>query len=116
MRGNGIYRLSTTHQPDIDCNALFQIGQRVQRLNLARQLFDGATPVFKKTAGMRGDPADFAAAEDAALSAGDDIAAWPARFTVESQPGFFRFSVNTSRDAGDPISSSPVNNPTNGFG
>ena len=60
MRGNGIYRLSTTDQPDIDCNALFQIGQRVQRLNLARQLFDGAPPVFEKTAGMRGNPADFA--------------------------------------------------------
>ena len=37
MRGNGIYRLSTTDQPDIDCNAPFQIGQRVQRLNLARE-------------------------------------------------------------------------------
>ena len=66
----------------------------MQRLNLARQLFDGATPVFEKTAGMRRDPADFTAAEDAALSAGDDIAAWPARFTVEGQPGFFRLSGN----------------------
>ena len=94
MRGNGIYRLSTTDQPDIDCNALFQIGQRVQRLNLARQLFDGAPPVFEKTAGMRGNPADFAVAEDAALAAGDDIAAWPARFTVEGQPGFFCLSGN----------------------
>ena len=87
---DGVDRLPAGDQPDVHRRAARDVGDRMQRDDLVRELADGAHALLEVAAGVGGLAGDLHLHEDAALAAGHDVAGGSPGLGVEHRAGVAR--------------------------
>ena len=93
-RRHRVDRLAAAHQADVDRDAARNIGQRMQRRDLSRELLDRADALLEIGAGMRGLAGHGKLHEHPAFAARDDGAARSPRLGVEHRAGPARLRLD----------------------